>query len=373
MCRGDHATAWAISDAVLAARDPGTRDDPRLPYHLRWVWDGRPWRGRDVLVRCYHGLGDTLQFARFLPELRPLVASLTLEVQPALLPLLAGVPGIDRLVPFDPAAPLPPAGCDVEVMELSHLLRLPPEAVPPLALPVRPAAVPAGAIGLCWRAGDWDPDRSVPEALMQALAAGIMAATPSPAPARRSDSRPPAAPMSPAGTCPPPARSCDSSPALSRPALSRPAMSRPAMGWTAPTAPVTPPDAPRSAEPGLDPAPPAKTAPPPLFSLQFGATSLPVRNPAGAPAALAATAALVAGLARVVTVDSMIAHLAGCLGRPAWLLLKHEADWRWMADRTDSPWYPQARLFRQPGPGDWATPLRQVARALKGEALREAD
>src|SRR5690349_12991706 len=53
MRRGDFPAAWKISDRVLAARDPGQRDDPRLPYHLRWVWDGRAFQGRHVLVRCY--------------------------------------------------------------------------------------------------------------------------------------------------------------------------------------------------------------------------------------------------------------------------------------------------------------------------------
>ncbi len=70
MRAGDFATAWAIGDAVLAASDPAARDDPRLPYHLRRVWDATPPDGRDVLVRCYHGLGDVLMAARLLPMLR---------------------------------------------------------------------------------------------------------------------------------------------------------------------------------------------------------------------------------------------------------------------------------------------------------------
>ncbi len=95
----DFAGAWAISDAVLAMRDPAGRDDPSLPYHLRWVWDGTPPHGRDVLVRCYHGLGDTLQFARFLPALRARAARVTVEAQRELCPLLAQLPGVDRLAP----------------------------------------------------------------------------------------------------------------------------------------------------------------------------------------------------------------------------------------------------------------------------------
>ena len=58
MRRGDFPAAWVIAEQALGGRDPATRDDPSLPYHLRWVWDGRAFDGRDVLVRCYHGLGD---------------------------------------------------------------------------------------------------------------------------------------------------------------------------------------------------------------------------------------------------------------------------------------------------------------------------
>jgi hypothetical protein len=60
----------------------------------------------------------------------------------------------------------------------------------------------------------------------------------------------------------------------------------------------------------------------------------------------------------------MPAHLAATLGRPTWVLLKKEADWRWMAGRDDSPWYPTVRLFRQPREGDWDCVVDEVARAL---------
>jgi hypothetical protein len=86
IAQGDYEGAWDISAALLGRLDPATRDDPRLPYHRRWVWDGTALRGRDVLVRCYHGLGDTIQFLRYLPLLRKIAASVTLEVQPALIP-----------------------------------------------------------------------------------------------------------------------------------------------------------------------------------------------------------------------------------------------------------------------------------------------
>lgn len=73
------------------------------------------------------------------------------------------------------------------------------------------------------------------------------------------------------------------------------------------------------------------------------------------------TAEIVAGLDLVITVDTSVAHLAGALGRPVWILLPaHGLDWRWMNDRPDTPWYPTARLFRQPTPGDWASVVDAV-------------
>ena len=77
------------------------------------------------------------------------------------------------------------------------------------------------------------------------------------------------------------------------------------------------------------------------------------------------TAALVACLDLVISVDTSVAHLAGALGRPVWVLVPQPADWRWMLDRADSPWYPSARLYRQPRRGDWETTLARVAHDLR--------
>lgn len=275
---GEFARAWALSDAVLAARDPATRDDPTQPYHLRWVWDGRSWFGREVLVRCYHGLGDTLNFVRLLPLLRREAAAITLEVQPELAGLLRHAPGADRVVPFDVAHPLPPAECDIEIMELPHALRLDPQAIP--AAPVRPAAS-RGAIGLCWQAGNWDPARSIDAALL-------------------------------AGAC---------------------------------------------AAPGLR-----------LFSLQRGpaaeAATAVFANPHDRSMDVEDTVALIRTLDLVVSVDTMVAHLAGTLGTPTLLLLHAAADWRWMRATTRSPWYASVRLLRQRRAGDWSGPLAELRRLL---------
>ncbi len=62
-----------------------------------------------------------------------------------------------------------------------------------------------------------------------------------------------------------------------------------------------------------------------------------------------------------------MAHLAGALGVPTWNLLHTDADWRWFRNRTDSPWYPTMRLFRQGTPGDWAGPIAQAVAALRAQ------
>lgn len=77
-------------------------------------------------------------------------------------------------------------------------------------------------------------------------------------------------------------------------------------------------------------------------------------------------AAVVENLDLVIAVDSSIAHLAGALGKPVWVLLCYAADWRWLTDRTDSPWYPSAQLFRQNTPGDWSGVVADVKRTWRG-------
>jgi hypothetical protein len=284
MRAGAYETAWALAGQTLAERDPASRDDPNLPYHLRWVWDGRAVDGRDVLVRCYHGLGDTLQFARFLPLLAERAASVTVEVQPRLADLVATVaPGV-TLVPFDPARPLPPAEVDLEITELDFALRATPSDAPPPYLSAPRAVLPAGTIAFCYGAGDWDPERSVPPALFADL--------------------------------------CELAPCIT-----------------------------------LVPEP----------------TDLAVLNPQGCPFDIGATAALVAAAELVITVDTMIAHLAGALGRPTWLLLKAEPDWRWAPDQRGSAWYPSMRLYAQHCAGDWHSVLAQVERDLAARTLLTAE
>jgi ADP-heptose:LPS heptosyltransferase len=82
------------------------------------------------------------------------------------------------------------------------------------------------------------------------------------------------------------------------------------------------------------------------------------------------TAAVMAHLDLVITIDTSVAHLAGALGVPVWVMLKHVPDWRWLIDRPDTPWYPTMKLFRQRTRGDWAGVVSDIETALT-QALAE--
>lgn len=115
----------------------------------------------------------------------------------------------------------------------------------------------------------------------------------------------------------------------------------------------------------------------PVFSLQKDVREADAQTLAGLPQITrfgeqlqdyADTAALIANLDLVISVDTSVAHLAGALGKPVWILLPFLPDYRWQSARSDSPWYPTARLFRQAEPGDWAPVFAQVRLALDNPA-----
>lgn len=173
MRRGDFAAAWRVSDAVLRAH-AGTPCWDR-PRHEQWVWDGTPLDGTRVLIRCYHGLGDTLQFIRYAPLVRRVAAEVTVWAQPALIPLLRTMDGIDHLLPLHDGACEAGYDVDVEVMELAHLFRSTPDDLPADVpyLHADPAPLQRDGrlhVGLVWRAGDWDDRRSISFPLLEPLA-----------------------------------------------------------------------------------------------------------------------------------------------------------------------------------------------------------
>ena len=274
MLLGRMEHAWRESDAIALRAAP----DPHR------FWDGEPLDGRRVMLRCLHGLGDTIQFIRYARELRTRVAHLIVEAQPKLMELLRGVDGIDQLITWGDAEP--PWHKQIEVTELPRYFRTSLETIPahvpylrvPAAARERarlrmPSSGPRLRVGLNWAAGEWNAARSL--------------------------SRDQLAPLASAGV------------------------------W--------------------------------FYDLQF-------QPEAGITPTILDTAADILQLDLVVTVDTMVAHLAGALARPVWTLLPFEADWRWMLNRDDTPWYPTMRLFRQPRPGDWTSVIAAVAQSLRKAA-----
>jgi hypothetical protein len=294
MRRGDWEAAWRVSDRVQAARRGLQPCDARtgewLPRHLQWVWDGSPLADRRVLVRCYHGLGDTIQFIRFIPLLRRRAAHVTVWAQPQLLPLLRTVAGIDALLPLDDGVCEATYDVDIEIMELPHALRVTLETLPadvPYihvdAATAKHANQPGPSVGLVWQSGSWDPERSVEPQLIRGLTR---------------------------------IRSIHWKILQRGPALA---------AWAE------------------------------------GDAEIPViRN-------IVEEAAELQRLDLLICVDTLSAHLAGALGVRTWTLLPAQADWRWMEHRSDTPWYPTMRLFRQRSQGDWQSLLARVAQELLTE------
>ena len=289
MRQGDFAAAWRVSDAILNshASSPGSFS----PRHLRPVWRGSPLAGKRVLVRCHHGLGDTFQFIRYAPLIKSIAQEVIVGPQPSLAPLMLRVPGVDRVAPLDEGDAETAYDVDVEVMELPYIFRSTPSNIPSQTpyIHVEPAGfVDNGrlAVGLVWKAGDWDSRRSVPVSLLEPL-------------------------MEIAG--------------ISVHILQR--------------------------GPGLQERPDG-------FGILSGSEDV------------LESAQIIRALDLVLTVDTMLAHLAGALGIPVWLMLQADADWRWMERRKDSPWYPGMRLFRQEVEGDWTSVITGIVHELRRSTSR---
>ena len=304
MMLGDFERAWEETDRSEAQRKASGQNTLDSPLHERRVWDGSSLIGKRVMVRCFHGLGDTIQFARFLPSLCSVAERVTVQAQRPLLALLESIPGIESFVPLDPLDGIgPSAGFDVEIelMELPYAfrttlatlpcdvpyLRVPPDLVSHRREELSCAGLNADSltVGLVWSSGTWNPERNVPLAEFSRIC-GIRG--------------------------------------LRFLSLQR--------GFAAQ-----------------------------IDADQCPLNLIPTEHESGTPLD---TAAAILNLDLVISVDTMVAHLAGALGKPVWTLLPFRADWRWMLDREDSPWYPTMRLFRQPRPGAWEPLIERVANDL---------
>jgi len=231
-----------------------------------------------VLVHCYHGLGDTIHFARFLPMLARTASDVVVWAQPELVELLRTMPDVRAVLPLHDGAPDVERDVDIESMELAHALRIVPsdlaDNVPYFHVPAADRPSTRYSAGVLLTAGGWSAQRSMPRVALGALEDSV--------------------------------------------------------DW---------------------------------FSLELGAPLAGMRE--FSTPYVVVLASRLQSLDLVITVDTMLAHLAGALGVPTWTLLPHDADWRWQVRRadTDTLWYPTMRLFRQPRPGDWAS----VAQAIHAE------
>ena len=163
MKRGDFEAAWRICDRWIQQQ----RGIPmhEVPRHLQTIWDGTPLHGARVFVRCYHGLGDTLQFLRFVPQVVAVAAETTVWIQPALIELVAATLPFVRFLPLHDGTPDVPFDVDVEIMELPHVFRTSLATIPPPLLYLPRSTRDndtAPVVAIKWSAGDWDSDRSIP-------------------------------------------------------------------------------------------------------------------------------------------------------------------------------------------------------------------
>jgi hypothetical protein len=177
MRAGQFTRAWTINDRDLPALCRAAGEKHSGPRHLQRIWRGEDLAGKRVLVRCYHGLGDTIQFVRFMPALRAIAREVILWCQPALLELLERAPGIDRLLPLHDGAPEAGFDVDIEIMEVPHAIRATRNLVELhrsyLTLPRTRDSLPQVStgltVGLVWDVGDWGKGRCVPPRLLRNL------------------------------------------------------------------------------------------------------------------------------------------------------------------------------------------------------------
>ncbi len=299
LCQGRLLQGWREMDWRFKQAQSRVRVYPHqldLP-----VWDGAPFRASTLLVHCEQGLGDTIQFARFLPMIKSLGGKVVFQVQPALMPLFDSFPGVDRIVAL---ADTPPdtSSIDMAVALLSvpHCLQITADRIPN-ALPYL-SADPE-------KAKTWqrrvDPQR---------FNIGMVW---SGSPMHKNDRH----------------RSCRVEHFLTLNDLA-----------------------------GIQLFSLQKGVPPSQFEKQFADHG--VIHWADGFDSFADTAAAVTQLDLVITVDTAVAHLAGALGCAVWIVLPYLADWRWGLHGSENVWYPGITLFRQQTDRSWGPVFERVRNAL---------
>lgn len=290
MLKGEFEQAWRESDRIrrIQAYDP------------HCFWDGRSLENRHLMLRCLHGYGDAVQFLRYLPELRSLARSLTIQVPPAMLSLFRDTEWAswaDAVITWNDQEPY--WDSQIECMELPYIFRTTlnniPSALSPLTFPETyefesPKKRDILHVGLIWNAGEWNPSRSIAISEFQ--------------------------PLTEVGEI----------------AFFNLQGGSAAQDW-------------------------------PLLERYCSIPTEPTPN------GISNLAHRISQLDLVISIDTLAAHLSGALGVPVWLLLQHSADWRWMLNRRDSPWYPSMTVFRCGRQEDWGTVIQQVRKQLKDLVL----
>jgi ADP-heptose:LPS heptosyltransferase len=174
MCEGRFADAWEVSDAALNSR--ANLDCATWPRHLQFIWRGESLANQRVLVRCYHGLGDSIQYVRLLAPLHAMARAVSLWVQPSLSQLFSSMPCVDRVLPLHDGSLEWDYDVDIELSELMHALRITPESVgayvPYIRVAPRASTVVRSnkaRVGIVWSSGEWDARRSIPCELLASL------------------------------------------------------------------------------------------------------------------------------------------------------------------------------------------------------------
>jgi len=307
---GKFNLGWPLYEARFDV--PALRNPPRHFDAPRWTGT-EPLAGKTLLVHAEQGLGDVIQFCRYLPMLEAQGATVVFEVMSNLMALLRTLPGSIRVIPR--GATLPPVDYYIPLLSLPFAYQTRLESIPAntpylSAEPdrvrqwsLRLQAIPGLKIGIAWQGNlaveklIWARGRSMPLGALEPLTRV---------------------------------------PGVSLVALQK--------------------------GPGLDQ----------LRAVSFAdrIVELGADFDSG-PDAFLDTAAVMAGLDLVITTDTSIAHLAGALGRPVWTALALSPEWRWLLGRDDSPWYPGMRLFRQTADGDWSTVVAAMTRELEPLADRQ--
>ncbi|HVA50439.1 MAG TPA: tetratricopeptide repeat protein [Pirellulales bacterium] len=306
LLQGDFERGWP----AFEWRWLGKRTEPR-PSYSEPVWDGSPLEGRTILLYSEQGLGDTLHFVRYARTVKACGGRVIVACQKPLLPILASCPGIDQLV----AQGETPPKFDVQAALMALPLILGTRAhnipghVPYLAADPqlvehwrRQLAPLVGfRVGIAWQGNTRHPwDRHRSAALEHFESLARV-------------------------------------PGVQLISLQK------GVGAEKIQSPKSKVQSPDSA---------------PFDVVSLGGWLDELSGP------FMDTAAIIANLDLVVAVDTAVGHLAGALAAPTWLALNYSADWRWLLDRGDSPWYPTVRLFRQERPGDWPGVFRQMADEL---------